>query len=306
MSKSMSMLQFIMDCDLIDPGFSGSQFTWCNGWAPNKRVWKRLDRVLVNQDWMNNYDSTNGNHLIRTRSDHSPLLTIAKNTFQATTKYFRFLYFWTNEDGFKEVVKQSWDIEVHGSPMWKFHLKLNNTCRCLSQWSKTYIDNIFDNVKDLEKMVDDLEHKIITNNTDSNRAELNRINALLIKAYKTEERKRLSLKKIRLNDGNWIEGDEDIAKEAISFFHNQFTREYTDSNFSILNCIPKVITNMDNADLTVNPSIEELKDVDDLLLMITDFFACNQIPKAIPKEEEAVLSAFAGIRKTKELDETFF
>nr|XP_016498930.1 PREDICTED: uncharacterized protein LOC107817591 [Nicotiana tabacum] len=242
-----------MDCDLIDPGFSGSQFTWCNGWAPNKRVWKRLDRVLVNQDWMNNYDSTNGNHLIRTRSDHSPLLTIVKNTFQATTKYFRFLYFWTNEDGFKEVVKQSWDIEVHGCPMWKFHLKLNNTCRCLSQWSKTYIDNIFDNVKDLEKMVDDLEHKIITNNTDSNRAELNRINVLLIKAYKTEEsiwkqksgikwfvkgevnskffhfiakgrRKRLSLKKIRLNDGNWIEGDEDIAKEAISFFHNQFTR----------------------------------------------------------------------------------
>ncbi|XP_019233788.1 PREDICTED: uncharacterized protein LOC109214330 [Nicotiana attenuata] len=101
MSKSMPMIQFIMDCDLIDPGFSGSQFTWCNGWSPNRRVWKRLDRVLVNQEWMNIYDSTNVNHLVRTCSDHSPLLTIAKNTSQPTIKYFRFLDFWTNENGFK-------------------------------------------------------------------------------------------------------------------------------------------------------------------------------------------------------------
>lgn len=48
MSKSLHFLQFIMDCDLIDPGYSGSKFTWCNGWDPEKRVWKRLDRVLVN------------------------------------------------------------------------------------------------------------------------------------------------------------------------------------------------------------------------------------------------------------------
>ncbi|XP_019242274.1 PREDICTED: uncharacterized protein LOC109222363 [Nicotiana attenuata] len=163
-----------MDCDLIDPGFSGSQFTWCNGWSPNRRVWKRLDRVLVNQEWMNIYDSTNVNHLVRICSDHSPLLTIAKNASQPTIKYFRFLDFWINENGFKEVVKQAWDIEVHGSPMWKFHLK-------------TSIGNIFDNVRELEKKMDDLEQKSITNNTATNRAELNRINALLIRAHKTEE-----------------------------------------------------------------------------------------------------------------------
>ncbi|OIT29108.1 hypothetical protein A4A49_64804, partial [Nicotiana attenuata] len=249
MSKSMPMIQFIMDCDLIDPGFSGSQFTWCNGWAPNKRIWKRLDRVLVNQDWMNNYDSTS-------------------------------------------VVKQAWDIEVHGSPMWKFHLKLKNTCKCLSHWSKTSIGYIFDNVKDLENKVEELEHKIITNNNEYNRAELNRINALLIRAYKNEEsiwkqksgikwfvegevnckffhsiikgrrkRRRILQRNIILNDDNWIEGDDHIANEAVSFFQNQFTREYTDSNFSILNCIPKVINEMDNADLTANPTMEELKAV---------------------------------------------
>ncbi|XP_075112636.1 uncharacterized protein LOC142182308 [Nicotiana tabacum] len=152
-----------------DAGFSGSQFTWCNGWSPNRRVWKRLDRVLVNQYWMNNYDSTNVNHLIRTRSDHSSLLTIAKNTSQHTTKYFKFLDFWTNKNGFKGVVKQAWDIEM------------------LIPLVQDLFGNIFDNVRDLEKKVDDLEHKIITNNTDINKFELNRINVLLIKAYKSEE-----------------------------------------------------------------------------------------------------------------------
>ncbi|XP_075102298.1 uncharacterized protein LOC142177456 [Nicotiana tabacum] len=172
--------------------------------------------------------------------------------------------------------------------MWKFHLKLKDTCKCLSHWYKTSIENIFDNVKDLEKKVEELEHKIITNNNEYNRAELNRINALLIRAYKNEEsiwkqksrikwfvegkvnskffhsivkgrRKRLTIKKIKLNDNNWIERDDHIANEAASFFQNQFTREYTDSNFSILNCIPKVINEIDNADLTTNPTMEELK-----------------------------------------------
>ncbi|OIT28903.1 hypothetical protein A4A49_38525 [Nicotiana attenuata] len=238
MSKSMPMIQFIMDCDLIDPGFSGSQFIWCNGWAPNKRVWKRLDRVLVKQDWMNNYDSTSVNHLTRTGSDHSPLLTIAKNTSQPTTKYFRFLDFWTNEEGFKEVEKQAWDIEVHGSPMWKFHLKLKNTCRA------------YKNEEAIWKQKSGIKWFVE-----------GEVNSKFFHSIVKGRRKRLAIKKIRLNDGNWIVGDDHIANEAISFFQNQFTREYTDSNLSILNCIPKVINEMDNSDLTANPTMEELKAV---------------------------------------------
>lgn len=99
-----------MDCDLIDPGYSRSKFTWCNGWSPEKRVWKRLDRVLVNQEWMNLFDSTCVDHLIRTGSDHSPLFTIAKSSLHKPIKYFRFLDLWTDDDGFKDVVSQAWGM----------------------------------------------------------------------------------------------------------------------------------------------------------------------------------------------------
>ncbi|XP_059315605.1 uncharacterized protein LOC132066278 [Lycium ferocissimum] len=290
MSKSLPFLQCIMDCDLIDPGYSGSNFTWCNGWAPDKRVWQRLDRVLINQEWSNLFESTNVDHLIRTGSDHSPLLTMAIYNQRNHVKYFRFLDPWTEEQDFKETGSQAWNIEVQGSPMWRFHLKLKNTCKKLSEWSKNSVGNIFDQVINMEKKVAEMEDKMLNDNFESNRADLNHANALLIKAYKKEEaywkqkagiqwfvegeinskffhsfvkggKKRLSLKKMRKDDGSWIEGDEDITNEAISIFKNQFSKEDSVKDFSILNCIPKVINDDDNEQLTSNPTMDELKDV---------------------------------------------
>ncbi|XP_060177798.1 uncharacterized protein LOC132607735 [Lycium barbarum] len=176
-----------MDCDLIDPGYSGSTFTWCNGWAPEKRVWQRLDRVLINHNWMNLFDSTNVDHLIRTVSDHFPILTMA-NSFQRNhVKYFKFLDLWTEEDDFKDVVNQAWSMDVQGSPMWRFHLKLKNTCRKLSEWSRNTVGNIFYHVSNLERQVCEVEKLILNDNSENNRSLLNQTNALLIRAYKKEE-----------------------------------------------------------------------------------------------------------------------
>lgn len=81
MSKSLDSIHCIMDCDLIDAGYSGSPFTWCNGWAPDRRVWQRLDRVLTNYKWANLFDSTYINHLIKIVAEHSPfLITTSNNT----------------------------------------------------------------------------------------------------------------------------------------------------------------------------------------------------------------------------------
>lgn len=149
-SKSLSFLQRIMDCELMDPD-SVSTFAQCNGWYFERRVWKRLDRVIFNHGWMSLFDSTSVNHLISTGSGHSPLFVIAKSTQRGPVKYFRFLDLWSDEPNIKEVVEQAWNMDVQGSPMWRFHLKLKNTCKKLSEWSRNSVGNIFDTVKDLEK-----------------------------------------------------------------------------------------------------------------------------------------------------------
>lgn len=193
---------------------------------------------------------------------------MSKTTQKEPIKYFRFLDFWTGEVNFKNMVEQAWEVEVHGSPMWRFHLKLKHTCKKLSEWSKTKIGKIFDQVKELEGKVADKEANLVADNSDMNRPALNQANALLIRAYKKEEsfwrqksgvkwfvegevnsknfhsvvngrKKRLTMKKMRREDGNSVEGDEEVSKEAISFFQKQFTRENFGIDLSAMSGIPK-------------------------------------------------------------------
>ena len=39
--------KFIGDVDLIDLGYGGSRFIWCNNWLGASRVWKWIDRMLA-------------------------------------------------------------------------------------------------------------------------------------------------------------------------------------------------------------------------------------------------------------------
>ncbi|XP_058111570.1 uncharacterized protein LOC131254886 [Magnolia sinica] len=42
----------INDTGLLDAGYHGPPFTWCNNRASRSRRWARLDRMLVNADWL--------------------------------------------------------------------------------------------------------------------------------------------------------------------------------------------------------------------------------------------------------------
>lgn len=42
------------------------------------------------------------------------------------------------------------------------------------------------------------------------------------------------------NNDNWIESQDDMAKEA--FFQAHFTKERITTNFDIVNCIPRMVT----------------------------------------------------------------
>ncbi|KAL0287647.1 UNVERIFIED_CONTAM: hypothetical protein Sradi_7119400 [Sesamum radiatum] len=63
------------DTGLIDAGFEGEPFTWTN-----KRVWRRLDRVLYSKEWAETFNITRVAHLPRRLSDHHPLCIEASKT----------------------------------------------------------------------------------------------------------------------------------------------------------------------------------------------------------------------------------
>ncbi|XP_075095384.1 uncharacterized protein LOC142173668 [Nicotiana tabacum] len=61
-------------CGLFEQGYKGSPFTWWNGRSNAECIFKRLDRIFVNLSFQNMLPTIEVEHLIRTGSDHAPLL----------------------------------------------------------------------------------------------------------------------------------------------------------------------------------------------------------------------------------------
>lgn len=74
MRKSLEFIAVIEACGLLNLGFSGQKYTWSNKRGIHHRIWKRLDRALVNDSWLEKMPQTTITHLSSIGSDHCPLL----------------------------------------------------------------------------------------------------------------------------------------------------------------------------------------------------------------------------------------
>ncbi|KAK4722554.1 hypothetical protein R3W88_012787 [Solanum pinnatisectum] len=168
-------------CGLSDLGFVGPKFTWCNNRRPSKRIWKRLDRVFVNDLWAQSYHTNTIKHLARTGSDHRPLLMQTLSNQNDSIRYFRFLNLWTQQSDFLETVQNSWNMNVTGNAMWKFQCKLKVLSKNLSKWSRETIGDIHEQVNKWETKVQLLEELDTLNNNEQSREDLNREHAEYVK-----------------------------------------------------------------------------------------------------------------------------
>ncbi|KAK4733784.1 hypothetical protein R3W88_008045 [Solanum pinnatisectum] len=103
MRKSMDFIATIEACGLTDLGFNRPRFTWSNQRGINFRIWKRLDRAMANDQWLQNMPQTTITHLSSVGSDHCPLLMEMNTRVDTHIKYFRFLNCWTDQPSFEEI-----------------------------------------------------------------------------------------------------------------------------------------------------------------------------------------------------------
>ena len=61
-------------CRFKDLRFCGPEFTWCNMQEGRHRMYLRLDRALVTQEWIDHYKDMKVHHLVESTSDHYTLL----------------------------------------------------------------------------------------------------------------------------------------------------------------------------------------------------------------------------------------
>lgn len=80
----------VKDCGLVDLGFSGLAYTWCNKHFNTNPTFERLDRSLGNAEWCAAFPSTTVFHLPMMISDHAPILTVLQSSRAKPRKPFRF------------------------------------------------------------------------------------------------------------------------------------------------------------------------------------------------------------------------
>ncbi|XP_070031882.1 uncharacterized protein [Nicotiana tomentosiformis] len=178
----------VNSCGMFDTGYKGSPFTWWNGRPTADYIFKRLDRILVNTPFQTLSSSTEEEHLIRTGSDHAPLLmSCGDQTMQ---------------------------------------FKLKRVKIALSKWSKLTYGDIFKQLALREDVVRVKEMLFKENPTIENRIMFQKAQAEMKRYLSIEERywkqkagmNWQKLQRIQNHDGTWIDTQETIADVVAVFF----------------------------------------------------------------------------------------
>ncbi|XP_062075282.1 uncharacterized protein LOC133779324 [Humulus lupulus] len=94
----------------------GSHYTWTNNQAAGARIFSKLDRIFKNEAWMDLFPDSIAYIKWDIISDHCFCIIKAISALNSGFKPFRFFNMWTEHEGFKDSVMQSWNksIKAHG------------------------------------------------------------------------------------------------------------------------------------------------------------------------------------------------
>ncbi|KAJ6374040.1 hypothetical protein OIU78_029695 [Salix suchowensis] len=123
----------ITQAELIQIPLSGIHFTWDNGQHGENFILIKLDWVWGNHRLLTAWPASKAEFQARLASDHSPIvMTLAPPPLRQKAR-FKFLNLWTQQEGYEEVARAAWAVEVYGNPISRLTSKL----RILKGYLKT-------------------------------------------------------------------------------------------------------------------------------------------------------------------------
>jgi hypothetical protein len=127
------------DCQLLDLGFEGPRFTWCNDrYGASDFTRERLDRAMANDSWVGLFDMVEVQVLPRNISDHNPLLVSFSNSMDiqwSKSRMFRYEPCWAKQKDPQNIIKQVWKVKQKSSSPWDdVQNKLLGCKQSLKKW----------------------------------------------------------------------------------------------------------------------------------------------------------------------------
>ncbi|XP_059626612.1 uncharacterized protein LOC132269441 [Cornus florida] len=127
---------------LEDMRFTGVFHTWSNRSYGGANITRKLDRVLVNFNFISLFPQAECEFLPQGISDHSPMVVRFGELTPKRNIPFRFFNFWTLDPSFFIIVSQEWQRVIHGSRMFILVQKLRSLKQPLKLLNKASFSDI--------------------------------------------------------------------------------------------------------------------------------------------------------------------
>ncbi|XP_062170950.1 uncharacterized protein LOC133876712 [Alnus glutinosa] len=128
----------LTDCRLMDMGYIGPKFTWCNGRQGSEFTKERLDRAVSNGEWGALFNVAEVEVLTRIISDHHPLQVRCSNSRERVwekSKQFKYEAAWARNKEQGVLIKRVWRAKKISEDPWQtFQNNLFGSRRILKQW----------------------------------------------------------------------------------------------------------------------------------------------------------------------------
>ncbi|XP_068474698.1 uncharacterized protein [Phaseolus vulgaris] len=153
---------------LLDIPIVCKKFTW---FKSNGSVKRRLDRVLVTEEWLDHWPMSKQYVQRREVSDHCAIVvkSMAKDW---GPKPFRTIDAWMLEKGFSEMIKEKWSsYDVQGCEFVKCKEKLKRMKGDLKAWNMDVFGNIHSKKREILQAIENFDNQdCFSNLTESDRA----------------------------------------------------------------------------------------------------------------------------------------
>ncbi|XP_028091363.1 uncharacterized protein LOC114291701 [Camellia sinensis] len=132
----------ILQAELVDLSYGGCQFTWANKRTSGDYIASKIDRVLVNEAWLDAFPASFATFLPSGISDHSPAVVHISDKVTSFKKPFKYFDFWADHEDFSSVVSTIWNQYIQGVPMFRVCQKLKNLKPALKALNKKDFSDI--------------------------------------------------------------------------------------------------------------------------------------------------------------------
>ena len=102
-----------------------------------RRISRKLDRVSVNDAWLDVYPTARACFDTPDVFDHSPGRVCLYEVPRRRNASFKFKNSWVKEEGFKEVVREAWYASFTGTRQFSVTMKLRRVKDALKVWNRS-------------------------------------------------------------------------------------------------------------------------------------------------------------------------